>query len=121
MFCDDTSGVPFGGDDSGFVAADVTVGRCEDRAAAASATLVRRLVTCHTRLTRGQLADEQAEEWCEMKAVARFERSVEVLTGCPTCLDPVGIVSVAEAIVDGNNGLIFCASPSGAFVAEPYP
>jgi hypothetical protein len=116
IFCDTTSGEPFGGDDTGYVPADSVIAACEDRVARASVSLVRRLVTCHTRLARLKIPDEEAAERCEMAAAAAFEGKISAVSGCPPCTDAVNVLATTDALLDTHNDLVFCASPSGAFL-----
>ena len=74
----------------------------------------------------GKLADDTAEDNCEKandgkSCLAKYaSATAKTLSkgGCPSCLAgnvPV-IASTAETALDGNAGLAYCASPSGAFV-----
>jgi hypothetical protein len=79
---------------------------------------------CHASRASGKLADDNAEDSCEKTLVGKsctalFAASIAKLSGCPSCINGTTMGNVAgltEAVLDGNNSTIYCASPSGAFV-----
>ena len=126
IYCDSTSGIPFGGDDGGFVpVAKSTVAKCEKKVSKLNAMLIACTMNCHRLRASGKLADDTAEEACEETNVKgkgcrdKYNKAVAKLTGCPPCLDGSAVANLAESSTDAPDaldGLIYCASPSGAFV-----
>jgi len=126
-YCDATSGTPFGGDDTGFLpVANSLTAKCEDSVNKAVGKAVGCIIKCHISRARGKLADDTAEDTCEVinagkGCLDKFTASVskalsrDTSGGC-NCINAGPIGATIEAILDGSNGLIFCASPSGAFV-----
>jgi hypothetical protein len=123
VYCDTSSGTPFGGDDTGgFIPAPASA-KCEAGAAKATGKLVACIDKCHALRASGILADETAEEACEngsgTSCTASFSAAIAKLKGCPACINGTTMASLAaagESLIDGNNGAVYCASPSGAFV-----
>ena len=118
---------PFGGDDTGFVPPDSPKGpvtKCEVAAATNVSKLVACIIKCHESRATGKLADQTAEEACEQtdpkkSCLAKYQKteaSINKKGGCPPCLDQDANAANAMAILDGDNGQNFCASPSGAFL-----
>ena len=116
---------PFGGDDTGFVPpAKSAVLKCEAKASKAMVKLMSCIQKCHDKRAAGKLADDAAENSCEKtlagkSCTAKFAGAIAKLTGCPPCISGATMASLAtslEAQLDGNNGNVYCASPSGAFV-----
>jgi hypothetical protein len=126
VYCDTSSGTPFGGDDSGDVpTAKSPSAKCEAGAAKASLKLIGCIDKCHASRASGKLADDTAEDSCEKTLVgkscfAKFTLAISKLAGCPTCINGTTMANLAnltEGLLDGNNSTIYCsASPSGAFV-----
>jgi hypothetical protein len=51
--------------------------------------------------------------------IAKFAGSITKLSGYPSCIYGTttgGLGALTEALLDANNGTVYCASPSGAFV-----
>jgi tyrosinase len=113
VFCDGTT--PFGGDDTGFIPPQATK-NCEDGAAKALAKLIVGITKCHRNRARGKLIDHTAEEACEDKAKLIFDKKATLLSACPPCLNFGTVKTQYESALDANTNLIFCASPSGAFL-----
>jgi hypothetical protein len=117
IYCDLT-GTPFGGDDMGFIPHDAPKGRetkCSNGVAKAVGKLVGSITKCHIRRAKGKLTDDTAENECETTA----QNKLKFKATCPVCLAPfnVQIASIFEMEMDGApNGLIWCGSPSGAFL-----
>jgi hypothetical protein len=123
------AGTPFGGDDGGFLApggAKGAVGKCEAGIAKSVTKAIDCIAKCHASRFSGKLADDTAEDSCEKandgkSCLAKyFSATTKTLGkgGCASCSAsnvPV-IATTAETALDGNNGLVYCASPSGAFV-----
>jgi hypothetical protein len=125
VYCDDTSGTPFGGDDTGFVPTPKSTSlKCELGAAKAEAKLEACIGKCHASRFSGKLADDTAEDSCEKtlagkSCFALFTGSIAKLSGCPTCINGTTMANLAtltENLIDALNNKVYCASPSGAFV-----
>jgi hypothetical protein len=124
LYCDKSSGRPLGdADDLGYVPADVTAARCQNRTARRLGHLAETLVGCHVRLAadafRSGVPDGAAEDACEAAALAKYDAAVALLVGCPTCLDATHRASLGAIVVLGENvvvGSAYCASPGGAFL-----
>ncbi len=115
IYC--ASGTVWGGDDTGNVPSDVTIGKCENARAKGVAKLIGGIAQCHCARASGRLADESQEELCEdsprMKFLSKFPTVCDLCQGTMT-----GLVEFVEDQVDGAAGLIYCASPSGAFLDD---
>jgi hypothetical protein len=126
VYCDTSSGTPFGGDDTGDVpTAKSAIAKCESGAAKAADKLIKCILKCHASRASGKLADDTAEDSCEKtlagkSCTALFAASIAKLSGCPTCINGTTMANLAgltEALLDGNNSMVYCAaSPSGAFL-----
>jgi hypothetical protein len=132
VYCDQTSGTLFGGDDSivspfgsaGFLpVANSAVAKCEDRANQLVGKAIACILTCHNKRASGKLADDTAEDTCEGGArlqagcLLMFEDRVLQQPGCPSCLVQVSLGGEPiESSADTLAGFIYCASPSGAFL-----
>jgi hypothetical protein len=117
VFCEGT--VPFGGDETGFIP-DAAAKGCEDKLAQADATLLKARLNCRRKLARRGLADDLAEQACEAKATTKFDSKTAALSGCPACAvtNLATIKAETDTLLDDGNGLVYCASPSGAFLDE---
>ena len=117
IYCELT-GTPFGGDDSGFIPPDAPKGaetKCSNGAAKAVGKLVGSIPKCHIGRATGKFTDDTAENGCETTA----QNKLKIKPTCPQCLAPfnVQLAAIFEGQVDGApNGLIWCGSPSGAFL-----
>jgi hypothetical protein len=122
VYCDTTSGMPFGGDDTGDLpVAGSPVAKCEDTVNKLVGKAVGCIIKCHSARASGKLADDTAEDACEKNnaghsCLEKFQASVAKLTGCPPCLNSATLASTIETTLDAGNSLTYCASPSGAFV-----
>jgi hypothetical protein len=122
VYCDTTSGTPFGGDDSGDLpVANSAVAKCEDTINKLVGKAIACIIKCHNRRAAGKLADDFAEDNCESNnagksCLEKFGASVGKLRGCPNCLLLSSLMEDIEGLTDNSNGLIYCASPSGAFL-----
>jgi hypothetical protein len=114
IYCAGT--VPLGGDDSGFVPPDSTLASCEDRLARATAVLLTDIGKCRQKMVKFAFDDDPAAKACEAKADAKLDKIGSTLAGCPPCADLAALKTAAHDYLDPENGLVYCASPSGAFV-----
>ena len=119
IYCDNTSGTPFGGDDSGFVPANKDAEKCQNLTTKQLALLVGTVSKCHNKMAaqalKGVSFDEEA---CESAAVSKFNAFTAKLTNCPTCLSTL-LGTLGQSTADGLDaalGTTYCASPSGAFL-----
>ena len=125
VYCDGAPNPPFGGDDTGFVPpAKSATAKCEGKASKAAAKLVACIFKCHDSRGAGKLEDATHEEECETtddskSCRAKFIEAIGKLKECPACINATsmaGLEATAEAALDASNGMVYCASPSGAFV-----
>jgi hypothetical protein len=115
----DTTGTPYGGDDTGFIPADAPKGpetKCENGVGKAVGKLVGSIVKCHISRANGKFADDAAEDACEATAKTKF--GTTKTAGCPACLGSLSaLADFVETQADGElNGLVWCGSPSAAFL-----
>jgi hypothetical protein len=118
IYCDTSSGTPFGGDDTGFIPPpNSAIKNCEIKVGKAEIKLATCYLNCAALRASGTLSDEAAEEACESTCTSTFTGLVAGLTGCPSCLDSGAIATMTESLIDGTYvPAAYCASPSGAFV-----
>jgi len=127
VYCDTTSGTPFGGDDSGDlpVAKSLTA-KCEDGVNKLVGKAVACVTKCHISRASGKLADDTAEDACEKNNAGKSclekftagvtkAQSKDTSGGC-NCINGATLAGTIESVLDGGNGLTWCGSPSGAFV-----
>jgi hypothetical protein len=62
----------------------------------------------------GVLAGDAAEDACEQKGLTKFGKTK--ITGCDSCTNLGTLGSFVETTTDGANALVYCASPSAAFL-----
>jgi hypothetical protein len=105
---------------SAYVPPDKTVGKCEDGVAKASFKLAKALIKCHRSRAAGKL-DESGEEACKDAGKMKFDTAITNLPGCPSCITSTtgDIRDILVTFLEAHNVLIFCQSPSGAFVDGP--
>ena len=117
VYCDSSSGTPFGGDDTGFVPTPKSASaKCEAGAAKAAGKLIGCIQKCHASRASGKLADDTAEDSCEKtlagkSCVAKFTLAISKLTGCPACINGTtmgNLAGLTESTLDGNNSAIYC-------------
>ena len=106
VFCDSSSAVFIGDDDTGFVPATAEIFKCEVVVAKALAKLIVTGVKCHDKMNRlfFKGADFN-EEICEEKDPVRFRGALDKFNSvrdkllaagiCPPCLDQAGIDAIA--------------------------
>jgi hypothetical protein len=113
------------GDDTGFVPpAKSATAKCEGKVSKAAAKLVACIFKCHDSRGAGKLEDATHEEECETtddskSCRAKFIEAIGKLKECPACINATnmaGLEATAEAALDASNGMVYCASPSAAFV-----
>jgi hypothetical protein len=127
VYCDATSGTPFGGDDTGFIpVAKSATAKCEASVAKAVSKAVACVIKCHASRASGKLADDTAEDACEKNnagksCLEKFTASVtkaqagDTSGGC-NCVSGTGLAGTIESQLDANSALVYCGSPSGAFL-----
>jgi len=127
VYCDATSGTPFGGDDTGFIPVPKSpTAACEASVAKAVSTAVGCVIKCHASRASGKLADDTAEDACEKNnlgksCLEKFTASVtkaqaKDTSGLYSCINGTTLASTIENQLDINSALTYCASPSGAFL-----
>src|SRR6516225_11254819 len=117
VYCDTSSGTPFGGDDTGDIPpAKSAFAKCEAGAAKATGKLIKCIDKCHASRASGKLADDTAEDSCEKtlagkSCAAKFTLAISKLTGCPACINGTtmgNLAGLTESVLDGNNSTIYC-------------
>jgi hypothetical protein len=127
VYCDASSGTPFGGDDTGFIpVAKSPTAACEAAVAKAVSKAVGCVIKCHASRASGKLADDTAEDACEKNNLGKscLEKFTAAVTKAQTkdtsglcnCISGAGLAGTIETQLDVNSGLVYCASPSGAFL-----
>lgn len=122
IFCD-PAGTPIGGDDTGNVPSSKGILGCEAKLAKCLTLLVKGYTKCHQLAAKsavgGKTFDEEGCETTNPKGpVIAFNNCVASLTGCQGCeqTNVPTIRSMVDATIDGANNLVYCESPSGAFL-----
>ena len=124
IYCDTSSGTPFGGDDTGDIPTPKSASaKCEAGAAKAEGKLIACIDKCHASRASGKLADDTAEDACEKtlagkSCAAKFAASIAKLSGCPACINGTTMANLAgltETVLDGNNSAIYCACTQTTF------
>jgi hypothetical protein len=120
---------PFGGDDAGFLPSGGTKlapGKCQVSASKLAAKLVACIFKCHDSRASQKLSSA-SEEICEHGPSAKGTTACrekynsgisKLIVKCPLpgCVNTAGVGDTAEAVLDANTALVYCASPSGAFL-----
>ena len=131
-FVDDLSGdvycapgTPFGGDDPGNVPADKDMARCQSRVHSNLGHLVTCLRLAHLKAARQAFrGDAFDDESLEQDCRAKYDDGTLTIlahAGCPPCLDAAAqgdLATGTEQFADESLASIYCASPSGAFLAD---
>ncbi len=111
--------IPLGGDDAGFLPPDEATGRCELAVGRAISRFDQRLLACLLRAARRAFRRKPFDEAsCRVAAARRYDEATAGLVSCPSCLDANTRV-LREQIrtnVETARRLVYCASPSGAFL-----
>jgi hypothetical protein len=117
VYC--AAGTPWGGDDTGNIPADApkgAVAKCENVVAKGVSKLIGSIAKCHASRVSGKLADDTAEDACENTAIGKFTALGPKTTGCDVCTNLSSIATLVEMKSDQATGVVFCSSPSGAFL-----
>jgi hypothetical protein len=123
------AGTPFGGEDTGFLPPDSPTGpiaKCELAIAKNVEHFIKCVMKCHQDRALGRLTSDDQEDMnceagprsCEVKyenARARFDPKCSSGADCAVGNED-NIVALVETQLDANNGAIYCASASGAFI-----
>lgn len=121
VYCDPTSGTLFGGDDTGFIPTMATR-KCEDGVTKLVGKAVACIAACHAKRASGKFTSDTPEDACEKggttSCLAKFSASVGKLKGCPSCINAPSLSNTFEGILDASDSMVYCASPSGAFLDE---
>jgi hypothetical protein len=127
VYCDTTSGTPFGGDDTGDLpVAKSATAKCEDGVNKLVGKAVACIIKCHNSRASGKLADDTAEDACEKNNAGKSclekftagvtkAQSKDTSGGC-NCINGATLANTIETTLDTGNSLTWCASPSGAFL-----
>jgi hypothetical protein len=119
------AGTPFGGDDAGFIPPDKATEVCESAVGKIAGKYVTCVIKCHKARAKGKLVDDTQEDACERLngghgCEDKFNKVLNKLaTKCPgSCAvaNGPGLKALAESVLDGANGNVYCKSPSGAFL-----
>jgi len=125
-YCD--AGTPIGSDDPGNVPTLDNVLKCEQQVNLNAAKVIKCIkLVCHRKLADSLANRDQSfnEPDCRRNdaiksCLAHYQLANQKLVGCPACLDePAELQAVFDQLegeLDDDNGLTYCASPSGAFV-----
>jgi hypothetical protein len=106
---------PFGGDDTGFdPPAKSALEKCENGVAKGVGKLVASFVKCHNSRAIGKTTDDAGEDACEDAATAKFTAKTKTV-GCAACTNLTTIAATVEALVDADNGAVFCQSGGTPF------
>jgi hypothetical protein len=119
------AGTPFGGDDGGFVPPDKATLTCENAVGKLASKYVACVIKCHAARAAGKTTSDAQEDACENANAGKgcgdkFNAGLSKLSAkCPgSCAvaNGPGLKSLAETVLDGANGNVYCKSPSGAFL-----
>jgi hypothetical protein len=94
--------------------APATIAQCEKKVAKSVAKFVGGIMKCHVARAAGRGTTDTVEESCEEKAQTKFGETD--VAGCAGCTDIGPIGDFVRAQLAGSNNLLYCASPSGAFI-----
>jgi len=117
----------FSGDDTGNIPDPKSAtGKCELSVAKAVSKAVGCVIKCHASRASGKLADDTAEDACEKNnagksCLEKFQASVTKAQGADTsggcnCISGTTLAGTIESQLDVNTALVYCGSPSGAFL-----
>src|SRR5262245_39532369 len=126
VYCAGTTAWGSDDNDTGFLPPDKTVAKCENTVGKAVGKATQCIVGCHLRRAAGKLADDAAEDDCETgTSKSSCASKYSDATGtkldaiCPSCLDATArgkLFGTVLALLDADNRIEYCASPSGAFL-----
>ena len=111
------AGTPAGGDDAGNIPADPIAAKCAAGVVKGYGKLNKALYKCHVNRAKGKLIDNAANEACETLAVNKFMSKTKT-TGCDFCVNLGGVAWVTQIDLQAHNNLVYCQSPSSAFVEK---
>jgi hypothetical protein len=122
VYCD-SAGAAFGGDDTGNVPSTKAILVCEDKLGKCVSLLAKGYGLCHQHAAQdfvhGTSFDEEACEQTDPKGPANaYNSCIASLQGCQGCEDISGLATLVDTSFDAANNLVFCESPSGAFLSE---
>jgi hypothetical protein len=128
VYCDPL-GTPFGGDDEGTIPSTKAILAFENGIGKCVPKLVAGYVKCHQGAAKAFLGNKTFdEEACEQGPIPGKpgKAAVEAFDACTAkvaakgpgagCEDLAGIKALTDAQLDGANNLVYCSSPSAAFV-----
>ncbi|HLK10540.1 MAG TPA: hypothetical protein VKW76_04115 [Candidatus Binatia bacterium] len=133
-FCEGSTAIDPSGDDTGtFDPTDATGSKAMQKVGGCISKLVKGWEKCHATFAKGVLGGKlqtndpgNTDEICEgdgdnsnpKGAIEQFNACLGKLTGVPACVtaNVPSILGLTKTQLDGANGLVYCASPSGAFV-----
>jgi hypothetical protein len=124
------AGTPFGGDDTGYIppgSPKSDFAKCEKKFSTKVRAAIDCIVKCHQDRANLKTTDDAGEDNCETgdpkkSCKVKYQKAVSKLigTGCPPCLNSApaanALFDTAETVLDSTNGMVFCASSSGAFI-----
>ena len=114
VYCDSSSGALIGDDDTGWVANNDDMLKCEISVAKALVKLQATASKCHKKMGGSFLKGADFdEELCENTGLTKFNATRDKLVGaniCPPCLNAAGIDALGAAAIareDSNNDIAF--------------
>jgi hypothetical protein len=125
VYCD-PAGTPFGGDDEGNIPSTKAILAFENGIGKCVPKLVAGYVKCHQGAAKAFVGNKTFdEENCESN-LGNPKSAVSAFNACTAkvalkgpgagCEDLAGIKALTDAQLDGANNLVYCSSPSAAFV-----
>ena len=124
VYCAGTT--QWGGEDTGFIPPDKATTKCENTVGKAVAKAALCVTGCHVARASKKLADDTAEDDCEKgtsksSCKSKYSRATgtKLDATCPSCLGPsarANLFGTVEGLLDADNRIEYCASPSGAFL-----
>jgi hypothetical protein len=123
------AGTPFGGEDTGYVppgSPKSDFAKCAVKVSTNVRKAVDCIIKCHQDRGNLKTTDDAGEDNCEggdpkKSCFAKYLKTRDSILKkpCPTCLDSGSqdaLFNTAETLLDSTNGMVYCASPSGAFI-----
>ena len=118
---------PFGGDDTGFVPPDKVTLSCENSVNKTIKKYIDCVIKCHISRASGKLTTDAQEDACEQANGGKGcgdkynATQAKLASKCPgqcSVANMPALKSLAESVLDANNGTVYCKSPSGAFLDQ---